>query len=159
MALTARISVMDVDPRTLLKVPQSEITVSSIRPTGEVNLLTPTFVLDYKEAYTSKNYIYVGAPFNRYYFITDMKIDIGKKIIINCKVDVLQSFSQQVLSSRGYIIRTGSYAASAKYLPDENIPINTQTQTQNYEFSSTPFQTIDSINGNYILTVIGGGPD
>lgn len=36
------------------------------------------------------------------------------------------------------------------------MPIKTDLQVQNYEFSSTPFSTADVVSGNYLLTVIGG---
>ena len=81
------------DPRKLSKTlpVDSKIVVSSITPTESCDILNPTFILNYDSAYTTKNYIVVDTPFNRSYFITDMKIDIGKKIVISCAVDVLQT--------------------------------------------------------------------
>ena len=80
------------DPRKLNKTLKEGTTIQSITPTESCDILNPTFILNYNSDYTSKNYIVVGAPFNRSYFITDMKIDIGKKIIISCAVDVLDSY-------------------------------------------------------------------
>lgn len=158
MSFTATMYVINDDPRTLMKYtpPTTAVEVTGIKPTGVVDLLNPTFELDYKEAYTTKNYIEVGAPFNRSYFIKDMKIDVGKKIYITCAVDVLQTYKAQIADSYAYIIRTGRFASGAKYLPDDQVPITTETQVQNYPFNSTPFLTIDGVDGNYVLTVIGG---
>lgn len=158
MSFAATMYVINDDPRTLMKLirPETAAEVTGIKPTGAVDLLNPTFELDYQEAYTTKNYIVVGAPFNRSYFITDMKIDIGKKIIISCSIDVLQTYNNQIADSYAYIIRTGRLASGARYLPDDQVPITTETQVQNYPFNSTPFLTIDGIDGNYVLTVIGG---
>ena len=95
MAFTATMYVINDDPRTLMKYmsPTTAIEVTGIKPTGVVDLLNPTFELDYNADYTTKNYIEVGAPFNRCYFIKDMKIDVGKKIYITCAVDVLQTYA------------------------------------------------------------------
>jgi hypothetical protein len=60
------------DPRKLSKTLTDLISVSSIIPTDNVDLLAPTFILNYNSNYTTRNYIVVGAPFNRSYFITDM---------------------------------------------------------------------------------------
>lgn len=157
MAINAWMTTMQIDPRTLMKGPQPEIQVNGIKPTGVVDIMSPTFELDYNSAYTTKNYIYVDAPFNRFYFITDMKIDIGKKIYISCAIDVLETYKNQIAESEAYILRTGREASSAAYLPDDCVPVTTNAQTQNYAFSSTPFQTIDGVDGNYVLTVVGGG--
>ena len=157
MSFAITLSSCSDDPRTLMKTFSGQITVNNVKPTGIVDLMNPTFELSYDSNYTTKNYCEVGAPFNRSYFITDMKIDIGKKIIISCAVDVLQTYHSSIADSEAYIIRTGHFASGASYLPDDQVPITTETQTQNYSFDSTPFSTIDGINGNYVLTVIGGG--
>lgn len=77
------------DPRKLSKTLSGETPVTGVKPTGIVDLMNPTFELSYDSDYTTKNYCVVRAPFNRSYFITDMQVDIGKKIIISCTVDVL----------------------------------------------------------------------
>lgn len=159
MSFNATLKVMNSDPLTLIKSfsqDVQEITISSIKPTAEVDLYTPTFVLDYNSNYTKYNYIVVDAPFNRSYFIKDMKIDIGKKIIISCEEDYLQSWFAQIMEAEAYIVRTGHESSAAKYLPDNVVPMTVPTQVQNYPFNSTPFTTIDSQDGNYVLTAIGG---
>lgn len=157
MAITAYISRTQSDPRQLIKGLADITDVNNIRPTGVVDLINPTFELDYNPNYVDKNYIEVGAPFNRDYFITDMKIDIGKKIYISCAVDVLYTYFREIVEAEAYITRTAHEADIADYLPDDCVPVTTNAQTQNYAFSSTPFQTIDGVDGNYVLTVVGGG--
>ena len=116
MAFSATVYNCADDPKKLEKTLETGITVSSIRPTEACDILNPTFVLDYNSSYTSCNYIVVGAPFNRSYFITDMKIDIGKKIEISCAVDVLETYKNSIKNLKCNIIRSESL--KEPYLPD-----------------------------------------
>lgn len=93
------------DPRTLNKTLTDIAEVRDVKPTGIVDLMNPTFELGYDSNYTTKNYCVVGAPFNRSYFITDMKIDIGKKIIISCAVDVLQTYKNKIEDINANVVR------------------------------------------------------
>ena len=89
MSFSAKLYNISDDPRSLDKTLGEAIATKTITPTESCDILNPTFILDYNSNYASCNYIHVDSPFNRYYFITDMKIDIGKKIVISCAVDVL----------------------------------------------------------------------
>lgn len=111
------------DPKVVGKNLKNAVTVSSIRPTGEVDLMTPTFELDYKEALTTKNYLVAPAPFNRHYFISDMKIDIGKKIYITCAVDVLETYKEDLLNCVACVTRSESIGKPT-YVVDNKLPID-----------------------------------
>lgn len=160
MAITATLKINESDPITLGKM-FSETThnLNNIVPTGVVDIMNPSFILDYNTEvdYTQFNYISIGDPFNRSYFIDGFQIDIGKKIIIKCSIDVLETYHEEIRNSYAEIVRTCFSDYYAKYLPDNVLPIKADSQVENFEFDTTPFKTIDSINGNYILTVIGGG--
>ena len=108
------------DPRKLNKnLPaNTAIEVSSITPTDSCDILNPTFILNYNSSYTTKNYIVVSSPFNRSYFITDMKIDIGKKIVISCAVDVLQTYKDEIKKINANIVRNENLIKDM--LPDPN---------------------------------------
>ena len=116
MSFSATIYNCADDPRTLNKNLGSGITVSSITPTEACDILNPTFILNYNNSYATCNYIVVGAPFNRSYFITDMKIDIGKKITISCAVDVLGTYSNGIKGLIVNVIRQENL--KEPYLPD-----------------------------------------
>ena len=104
------------DPRALNKTLGTGYEVSNIRPTESCDILSPTFILDYDADYAQCNYVVVNAPFNRSYFITDMKIDIGKKIVISCAVDVLQTYKEEIEKLKCSIIRQENL--KEPYLPD-----------------------------------------
>lgn len=155
MSFTITLSSCSDDPRKLTKTLSGQISVSNVRPTGIVDLMNPSFELDYDSAYTTKNYCEVGAPFNRSYFITDMKIDIGKKIIISCAVDVLQTYNGQIKPINANIIRQeAAYATgdSNSYLPDPEYKIRSGYQNYSYVWPYHAFVQTPT----YILNVIGG---
>lgn len=106
------------DPRKLNKTLSGGTQVAGVKPTGIVDLMSPTFELNYNSAYTTKNYCEVGAPFNRSYFITDMQIDIGKKIIISCAVDVLQTYRGEISGINANVVRQENLIK--EMLPDPN---------------------------------------
>lgn len=141
------------DPRKLTKTLSGQITVNNVRPTGIVDLMNPSFELDYDSSYTTKNYCEVGAPFNRSYFITDMKIDIGKKIIISCAVDVLQTYNGQIKPINANIIRSENENMAEPYLPDNEYKIRTgfQNYTDVFAGGASLFN-----QGDYVLSWMGG---
>lgn len=111
------------DPKKLSKNLTGGIPISSITPTESCDLLSPTFILNYNSSYTTCNYIVVGAPFNRSYFITDMKIDIGKKIVISCSVDVLETYKLSIKNCVACITRNEGIGAPT-YVPDDKLPLD-----------------------------------
>ena len=120
------------DPRKLSKTlpVDSKIVVSSITPTESCDILNPTFILNYDSAYTTKNYIVVDTPFNRSYFITDMKIDIGKKIVISCAVDVLQTYKDSIKKINANVVRQENKIK--EMLPDSNFVYLNENDVMNF---------------------------
>ena len=128
------------DPRTMGKIltwnknqagggPDSYGEVRSCRPTEEVDVLRPTFEIDYSERTVKSNYNYIWCDlFNRYYFIDDMEIQIGKKIIIHCSVDVLETYNFEIRQCLGTITRCGGLFKPTE-IPDEKLPINPNEKT------------------------------
>lgn len=135
MALTAILYNCGDDPRVLNKTLGEGITVSQIRPTESCDLLNPVFILDYSSSYTSCNYVEVGTPFNRSYFITDMKVDIGQKIIITCTVDVLQTYKSSIEKLNVNVVRNENPGEDLKapYMPD---PLLIQKQVMSMNINS-----------------------
>lgn len=156
MAFSIRLYNVSDDPRTLNKTLGTPIEVTDVRPTDIVDLMNPSFILDYNENYTTKNYLYAAAPFDRYYFITDMKIDIGKKIVISCAVDVLQTYATNIGSITADVIRQES--KKDVYLADSDF---------NIKAGFVPIVDIFTggadgeqfTHGKYILSWIGGPSD
>ena len=120
---------------------------------GKIDLLGPVLKVAYDGALLEANYCYVPA-FHRFYYIDNISGEAGEILYLACRVDVLKSYQDEILNLMVEVGR--SSATQCKFLNDGQMPIKTDLQVQNYEFSTTPFQTVDVVSGNYLLTVLGG---
>lgn len=135
------------------RVIDKTVTLSPVNcePYNEVDILNPTFLLEYKANLTSCNYLHVPL-WNRYYYITDINVMPGNKMTVSCHVDVLKTYAPQIRETEAYIDRSGEGSDTGKFLPDAGIPIDTKSVIKNIRFANNPFG-----RGHYVLTVLGGG--
>ena len=147
------------DPRKAVKTLTNQQPVSSIRPTESCDILNPTFILDYKEEYIGCNYISVPL-FGREYFITDMKIDIGKKIVITCAVDVLSTYWANIKGNEVNVVRQENL--KEPYLPDPEYKTYTDFQNITYMPSAEQIEVAlaNLLNNDYkpFILAYAGGP-
>lgn len=92
-----------------------------IKPTDTIDMLQPNFIISYNAAYLGANYLYCP-DFGRYYFVGDLQVDIGKRIIFPCMVDALSSWINQMLSCQCTVTR--SETAGINAVPDAQLPID-----------------------------------
>ena len=142
------------DERAMLKTLANDVTLDCA-VYENCNILTPRILLEYNTSIFGKNYCYIPS-FNRYYFIRNMNVDAGERIILNCEIDVLQTYKSYILPLNVTVVRN-EYALKNNLVD----PLATFTPARNvdlYPFSSTPFNIRDATGGsvNYIL-VVGGG--
>lgn len=132
----------------------------SINPTGPVSMDTPTFVIDYNSSYVTCNYCYCPL-FQRYYFITDKVIDIGKTITLVCKSDPLATFFSSPEDFGGLnitccVIRRGDSKLS--YFPDPAFPIDPARKVLSHiEFEpnlASGTYPLESEDYNYIVDIL-----
>ncbi len=141
------------DKRNLLKTLSNDVTLSCAVYEAS-NILNPKMLLEYNSLVLQKNYCYIPS-FNRYYFIENVTVDAGERMIVQCSVDVLQTYKQYILGLNVTVTRN-------EYAPTSNLvdPLATFTPKRNvevYPFSTTPFNIRDtSATNNYVL-VVGGG--
>ena len=64
---------------------------------NDVSVVNPTFVLSYTDSILDSNYCFIP-KFNRYYFIDEIIPITGDRSIIKCRVDVLESFKDDIKS-------------------------------------------------------------
>ena len=156
MAFSIKLYNVSDDPRKLNKTLTGELSVNNVRPTDIVDLMNPSFILDYNENYITKNYLWADKPFNRFYFITDMQVDIGKKIIISCTVDVLQTYASNIRSITANVIRQESKKDT--YLADSDFNIKTGF-VPIIDIFTGGAEGEQFTSGKYILSWIGGPSD
>lgn len=112
------------------------------QPTENCDILNPTFILDYSESYIGANYCYCALFGGRYYFINDMSIDIGKKIVIKCSVDVLHTYRNDIEGAWGCIVRAETIEGNVwgvGPIADEKLPVNSRRNVETIKFGNSPF--------------------
>lgn len=153
MAFTLQLYNTKDDPRKLHK-DYVEVGTANVRPTDTLDVINPVFELDYKESLLGANYAYCPL-FNRFYFINDIKVDIGKKIILSCAVDVLMSYGEQISAMTVNVMRQENMKES--YLADPQYKILSGFQNYNKIFVHGPGQkTFDGPGGMYVISLMGG---
>lgn len=135
----------------------------TIQATESLDLINPIVVLAYNQNYLNSNYVYLS-DFNRYYFIRDVQVDIGKRIVLTLDEDYLYTWRDSILSStEGVVLRAGytvhdgaKVPAGPTYFPDSKLPLfPARENIYSKKFSTTPFINGSGIdNYNYILTVL-----
>lgn len=80
------------------------------------DILSPVITFAYDSTIKSFNYAYIPT-FNRFYFITDMKI-INNTIELSMRCDVLMSHKQDILKAKATLVRSNK---GSLYLQDERI--------------------------------------
>ena len=99
------------------------------KETDSLNVLTPTLILNMSTEVSNCfkfNYVYIPKT-TRFYYITNISTRSGL-ILIECKVDVLMSWSSDILKSKQYVLRNENLYKHP-YLMDSELPI---TAKHNY---------------------------
>ena len=111
-------------------------------------VLYPEITLAYSEDITRVNYVYIP-KFNRYYFC-EVVVLTGNRYQLNCRVDVLESFKEDIKGLSVILSDTESYAAN-NYLPSPIWVTNVKHKT---DIVSFPSGLLDE--GEFILITAGG---
>lgn len=121
----------------------------------DTTLEEPTFILRADKWDDDINYIYVGSPIDRFYFVDD--VTFSKQYIeIKCSEDYLQSHKLDILQLDGIVERVSTKARWNLYLQDDKLKTFNMTR-----FCTIPWTGSFRVNGSktfsYILTLSGGG--
>lgn len=131
----------------------------TITPTKGFNVLKPTIIINYDSTYLAANYFYIS-DLDRYYYIADMEIEIGKCITLTGEIDVRKSFQSDYPNIVATVIRSESVGAPTQ-IPDSKLPIDPNKEDllsikiTNRNDGKAPFPANPS-DLCYILTVMGG---
>ena len=135
-----------------VKVGKTLINVRDI--SGELkeacDIINPVIIIS-GENLSSYNYLYIPI-FNRYYFITDIKVIRNNLWEISCHCDVLETYKNEIKKQKAIVARQEN--AYNLYLNDPEWKIYTNKQVLTRSFPSGFNDT-----GNYYMTVIGGYDD
>lgn len=96
------------------------------------------------------NYVYIPI-LNRYYFISNVRYDLGGNVTIMCHTDVLQTFADDIRKLRVIADKSEEVAKSNMYIDDNSFVTENRIINQIYNFPSGFNNT-----GEFILITVGG---
>ena len=115
---------------------------------NDVSIINPTLILSYTDSILNSNYCFIP-KFNRYYFIDEIIPITGDRSIIKCRVDVLESFKDDIKSLTAIINKQETIAD--KFIDDGSWIVENKDFLQSYNFSNG-FNN----SGEFILITAGG---
>ena len=115
---------------------------------NDVSIVNPTLVLSYTDSILDSNYCFIP-KFNRYYFIDEIIPITGDRSIIKCRVDVLESFKDDIKSLTAIINKQETIAD--KFIDDGSWIVENKDFLQSYNFSNG-----FNDSGEFILITAGG---
>ena len=118
---------------------------------NDVSVINPTLILHYTEDILDSNYCFIP-KFNRYYFIDEIVPITGDRCIVKCRVDVLESFKEDIKSLTVILDKTQSIYKSNKYLDDGSFVVENKDFNTIYNFPNGFNE-----EGTFILICAGGG--
>ena len=118
---------------------------------NDVSVINPTFILYYTDNILQSNYCFIP-KFNRYYFIDEIVPITGDRCIVKCRVDVLESFKEDIKSLTVILDKSQSIYKSNKYLDDGSFIVENKDFNTIYNFPNGFNE-----EGTFILICAGGG--
>lgn len=143
------------DKRVINKTMSSQITVSA-EIYGDVSILAPQLLIEYNSAIFNLNYIYIAA-FNRYYFLTNVILSSGDRMILTCAIDPLNSFKTEILALNTTVVRQEQ--ADDNFLPDSCMTPVSKKDIKVYQLDNNVLNLRGPdahSSSNYVLCVAGG---
>lgn len=119
---------------------------SLIEPSSIVN---PSFTIDIDTSIYSYNYVYI-AYFSRYYYIDDITVLDGARMLISCSVDVLKSFESSIKECTVNSRRNQNNYDM--YLPDDR-PVESRYIKYSKKFGTS----FSDFTPSYVLITVGNG--
>lgn len=95
------------------------------------------------------NYLYIP-NFHRYYFIDDRIAMTGKRIQLNCRVDVLMSFKDDILKSKQLVVRQEK--KKNLMIQDSMLPLHGNSKYEMKNFGNA----LNPNSNKYYIAIQGG---
>lgn len=132
---------------------KTQIQESDCQLYDETDILNPSLLMKYNKNLLSSNYIYIE-EFERFYFINNIEIVDGNRIIVRCHVDVLDSYWNRIKETQQHIIRNSEQFNL--YMKDDVMQVTQRTlrqvKTATPAVSGFPFlRTPENVGHNFVL--------
>ena len=91
------------------------------------NILNPSFVIKYDDDILNCNYAYCD-KLKRFYFINNIVVSEGNKLVASCSVDVLDTYWNQIKNTKQHVVR--NQHRYNLYLRDSSMVITSRPKRQ-----------------------------
>lgn len=115
---------------------------------ADTNLMRPTFILKTSPLVYNSNYLY-NTFTKRYYYIRTITALSGGRISIDCDIDVLFTYKNEILNSSGWVVRSGSILTSTDdyAMLHNDYPFRADYKVEGVDFNGTsPFESVSEPN-------------
>lgn len=117
---------------------------------NDSSILNPKIVIKYDSSLFSSNYCFIEYLNSRYYYIDDITILNGSRMLISCSVDVLMTYATQIKGLTVIIDKQSEINTSPYYNDDSYLVDDKQFNT------SLAFPNSLLTDGQYVLITAGG---
>lgn len=122
-------------------------TISNVVIKDTDEMMTPTFILKTDQLVYNSNYVYCNFT-SRYYYITSIDVLTGGRIAINCKVDVLFTYKNEILHSSAWVLSSSSASDAADYdMLHNDYPFQADYEIMGADLSASSPLNPDQITG------------
>ena len=115
---------------------------------ADTNLMRPTFILKTSPLVYNSNYLYNSFT-KRYYYIKNVTAMSGGRISIDCEIDVLFTYKNEILNSSGWVVRSDSILTSTDdyAMLHNDYPFRADYKVEGVDFNGTsPFESVSEPN-------------
>lgn len=142
------------DPKKLDKAMGTAIASPNVINTDDtISLLNPSFLVVSNNAYFTATHVHCSALGNRYYFINNITLLTGGKMMVSCSIDVLKTYAAKIKQSQCIVTRSAKYDYPTLYI-DTQLPVApNQIIRDGGKLPNSQFVT--NATQSYLLTTIG----
>lgn len=132
---------------------KSQIQESDCQLYEETDILNPVLLMRYNQNLLVSNYVFIE-EFGRFYFINNIDIIDGNKLLVRCHVDVLETYWEKIKDTSQHIVRNSEQFNL--YMKDDVMQVTQRTLRQVQRISDSgsgfPFlRTPENDGHNFIL--------
>lgn len=144
------------NPKTIGKTLTGGTAVSSLKPYEPISELTGSILISYSGTKFDYNYISVDfsndeTPHIRKYFITDKELELGGKLRLILKLDVLETYGEDILECKAVYDRTNNVDKANVDLIDGIVRTSADCITERIKFVTTDYNVGLDYPGKVIM--------
>lgn len=143
------------DKRVINKNLFDGLTINTVKLLEGADLMSLKLRLENFDTISAYNYLYVPS-FKRYYYIDNMAVTLGGLIELQCSVDVLKTYANQIISLQGVIIR-GSKNNNVLLTDDYQLAQCNSAIVNKKLSGGELLEDISSSNFSFVFSAFGGG--